>query len=523
MLLRMVNANLKYPIGVQSFEKIRTEGYLYVDKTEYIDKLISTGSYYFLSRPRRFGKSLLLSTIEAFFQGKSQLFDGLAIARSGHDWQPHPVFHLDLNLRNYDKPDSLTSILDLHLKVWEHEYGITDTLKYPEDRFANVIKSAFKQTGRKVVILIDEYDKPMVSNLRNEPIMEQFRDMLSAFYGVLKSLDSYIRFGMLTGVSRFGKMSVFSGLNNLNDISMDDDFAGISGITQEELNTYFRQGISALGDKLEKSPDDTCALLKQMYDGYHFSEALLDIYNPFSLLNTFYKGKISSYWSETGTPKFLAELLQDYQYDLDGIDGSLCTELDLKASDRYRTNIVPLLFQSGYLTIKGYDREFALYKMGYPNQEVEQGFLSYLIENFTDKKELAKSDLSMLVLEARMGDADKFMTRLKSFFSGFPYDQIPNLKVHYQNVLYIIAKLIGLHVHTEFKTSDGRIDLLIETDKYVYIIECKLKGTAKSALKQINEKEYAAPFRAMGKRVIKIGAAFDPKKRTLRNWLIEIE
>ena len=351
--------NRLYPIGVQNFEKLRKNGYLYIDKTELIYQLVRRGTYYFLSRPRRFGKSLLLSTLMAYFQGKKELFKGLAIEQLEKDWQEHPVFHLDLNIEKYDTPESLQYILDNAVSKWEDLYGSRPSEVTLSLRFAGVIERAYQQTGQRVVILVDEYDKPMLQTIGNEELQAIYRTTLKPFYGVLKSMDGCIKFALLTGVTKFGKVSVFSDLNNLNDISMDEPYAAICGITEQEIHDNFEEDIHQLAAEQKLTYDDVCRELKKRYDGYHFMENSIGIYNPFSLLNTFYKMKFGSYWFETGTPTYLLELLNSI--------------------DSISRDPIPVIYQSGYLTIKEYDEEFGLYKLGFPNMEVEEGFVRFLL------------------------------------------------------------------------------------------------------------------------------------------------
>lgn len=517
----MEKQRVKYPIGIQSFHEIRTHGYLYVDKTQYIHDLITQGKYYFLSRPRRFGKSLLLSTIEALFLGRRELFDGLYIAGTDLEWEERPVFHIDLNVQGYERPDALMERLDQSLKKYEDKYALLPSTENPALRFEQLITEAHRQSNHRVVILIDEYDKPLLTKFGDEQGMEIYRDTLSAFYSVLKSLDQHIRFGMLTGVTRFGKLSVFSSLNNLRDISLEDRYAGICGITQAELEDNFSEGINGMAQEYGISGEEMMIKLKKNYDGYHFSQNLLDVYNPFSLLNAFASGKIGKYWFETATPTFLVNLLKTHHYELDSIDGAVCSEMQLKASDQFRGNPIPMFYQTGYLTIKAYDRRFNEYTLGFPNEEVEEGFLKFLLPYYTSQRLGDSGLLNDIVRDAESGHPDDLMRHLKTFFDDFPYDQIPNLEVHYQNIIYIVAKLIGMHIQSEYKTCAGRIDLVISTDNYIYIIECKLKGTARTALKQINDNGYAHPFATSGKTIIKIGVAFDRNRRTIRNWAIE--
>lgn len=363
-----------YPVGVQNFEGLIHDGYVYVDKTALVYQLFNTNKYYFLSRPRRFGKSLLLSTIEAYAQGKKELFKGLALEKLEKDWTVYPVLHLDLNTQKYDSPESLTGILNDNLCIWENKYGARESETSLSLRFQGIIRRACEQTGRRVVILIDEYDKPMLQAIGNEPLQTEYRNTLKAFYGVLKSCDKYLRFAMLTGVTKFSKVSVFSDLNNLMDISLSSRFASICGITEQELHQYFKEDIRLLGENQGMSPEDTSRELKQWYDGYHFSDKSEDIYNPFSLLNTFAQRQFGSYWFETGTPTFLVEQLKHCRYDLKRLTQEMAMADSLNGIDSMEENPVPILYQSGYLTIKDFNREFRYYTLGFPNKEVEEGF-----------------------------------------------------------------------------------------------------------------------------------------------------
>ena len=364
----------KYPIGIQNFEKLRKDDYSYVDKTALIYDLVKTGSYYFLSRPRRFGKSLLISTLEAYFEGKKELFDGLAIADMEKDWQRYPVFHLDLNTQKYETSESLTMLLEEAVVGWESEYGRNVAEVGIERRFAGVIRRAHEKTGVRAVILVDEYDKPLLQAIGGDVLQESYRAILKAFYGALKSEDAHIRFAMLTGVTKFGKVSVFSDLNNLQDISMDERYADICGISESELLQNFDEDIRALAETNGQSYEEACGQLKSNYDGYHFNPwTPYGIYNPFSLLNAFAKGRYGSYWFETGTPTYLVELLKKSDYDLDRLPYEE-TDSDTIDCMFEGDNPLPVIYQSGYLTIKGYDKEFGLYRLGFPNREVEGAF-----------------------------------------------------------------------------------------------------------------------------------------------------
>ena len=372
-------SNKIYPIGIQNFEKIRKGGYCYIDKTAWIYQMVKTGSYYFLSRPRRFGKSLLISTLEAYFEGKKELFKGLAIENLEKDWIKYPILHLDLNIEKYNSPDSLDKILNDKLEYWESIYGTRPSETSFSLRFAGIVRRAYEQTGQRVAILVDEYDKPMLQSIGNEELQRSFRDTLKPFYGVLKSMDGCIKFALLTGVTKFGKISVFSDLNNLNDISMDERYIEICGITEKEIHENLEDELHELARRQKMTYDEVCKELKECYDGYHFVEDSIGLYNPFSLLNTFDKMKFGSYWFETGTPTYLIELLKQNHYSLQRIAHEETDADVLNSIDSASQNPVPVIYQSGYLTIKGYDRRFGMYRLGFPNREVEEGFIKFLL------------------------------------------------------------------------------------------------------------------------------------------------
>lgn len=373
-----------YPIGIQNFESLRRDGYFYIDKTEMIYNITSTGNYNILSRPRRFGKSLLISTLEAYFEGKKELFSGLAIEKLEKEWTKHPVLHFDLNAKKFDTPDDLIRLLDRQLLIYEAAYGSSSADLAPEDRFFTLIRLAAEKTGQRVVILVDEYDKPMLQAIGNDALQKDYRETLKAFYGVMKSMDKYIRFALLTGVTKFGKVSVFSDLNNLNDISMDDRYIDICGITDQELHRDFEDEIHEIAHAQHITPKEACQELKERYDGYHFSENTVGIYNPFSLLNTFAKKKFGSYWFETSTPTYLVELLKKHHYDLYRMAHEETSADVLNGIDSGSTDPIPVIYQSGYLTIKGFDPRFRIYRLGFPNKEVEEGFMEYLLPYYAN-------------------------------------------------------------------------------------------------------------------------------------------
>ncbi len=513
--------NRKYPIGIQSFENIRKEGYLYVDKTALVYQLVQTGKYYFLSRPRRFGKSLLLSTLQAYYEGKKELFEGLAMASLEKDWKTYPVLHLDLNAQRYDSVDSLISILNDTLCEWERLYGTQESETTLSLRFKGVIQRAAEKTGRNVVVLIDEYDKPMLQAIHNKELQSNYRNILKAFYGVLKSKDAYLQFALLTGVTKFSKVSVFSDLNNLMDISMDNRYAAICGITEQELVTDLGEYIRDLSETLQMSYEDLLRELQERYDGYHFVENSEGLYNPFSLLNTFARKKLGNYWFETGTPTYLVELLKENHYPLEHLTYEQATADTLTGIDTVDSSPIPVLYQSGYLTIKDYDPEFETYTLGFPNKEVEEGFTRFLLPYYAHIRSGSSAfHIVNFVKEVRSGDIDGFMKRLQSFFSDTPYELVRDLELHYQNVLFIIFRLVGFYTQAEYHTSEGRVDLVIRTDQFIYVMEFKLDGTAEEALQQIEEKQYALPFASDPRRLFKVGVNFSNATRNIEKWLV---
>ena len=511
-----------YPVGIQSFERIREDGYCYVDKTELIYTLVKTGHYYFLSRPRRFGKSLLVSTLEAYFKGKKELFAGLAMERLEQEWAEHPVLHLDLNAQKYETPEDLDNILNDALCRWESLYGASPSETSLSLRFQGVVRRAAEQSGRNAVVLVDEYDKPMLQAIGNEALQAAYRSTLKAFYGVLKSCDQYLRFALLTGVTKFSKVSVFSDLNNLSDISMDGRFSSLCGITEQELHRDFGEDIRELGEANGMTGEEAARSLKEWFDGYHFSQAGEDVYNPFSLLNTFAKKAFGSYWFETGTPTFLVEVLKRNHYDLHRLTEEMATADSLSGIDSMERDPVPLLYQSGYLTIKGYDKRFRSYLLGFPNKEVEEGFTQFLLPFYAN---LQKSNsifmISHFVREVESGDIDGFLRRLQSFFADTPYELAQDLELHYENVLFIVFKLLGFYTRAEYHTSQGRVDLVVQTDRFIYVMEFKLDGTAEEALQQIEERGYARPFASDPRKLYKIGVNFSNAIRGIERWLVE--
>ena len=513
---------MKYPIGIQNFESLRNDGYVYVDKTALIYKLADTGRYYFLSRPRRFGKSLLVSTLEAYFSGKKELFRGLAIENLEKDWEEYPILHLDLNTAKYDSADALLNVLNDVLSNWETSYGTSPTEVTPELRFKGIIRRAWERTGRRVVILVDEYDKPMLQAIGNEGLQDEYRNILKAFYSVLKTQDRYIRFALLTGVTKFGKVSVFSDLNNLDDISMDSRYIDICGITEAEIHKYFEESLHSLAESEGIGYEGVCEKLRLMYDGYHFRNGCVGIYNPFSLLNTLNKLEFGDYWFETGTPSFLVHLLKEADYDLNNLQKEQVSADVLNSIDSMSRNPIPVIYQSGYLTIKGYDERFKIYKLGFPNKEVEDGFIKYLTPMYTPiENNKTEFFVASFVDDVESGNPEGFMERLQSLFADTDYEITGKMEKYFQNSMYLVFKLLGFYADVERRTSRGRMDIVIQTQDYVYVMELKLDGTADDALRQIDERGYADPFMSGNRHIYKIGVNFSSATRGIEEWKIK--
>ena len=512
-----------YPIGIQNFEDLRKGGYIYVDKTEQIHRLVSTGKYYFLSRPRRFGKSLLVSTIESYMCGRKDLFNGLALEKLETEWSAYPVLHLDLSGKAYNTIDALPNVLNYHLEQWEKTYSTECNDSNPETRFKRIIDAAYATTGHQVVILIDEYDKPIIDNLDNPGLQDSYRSLLQGFYGVLKAKDGSIRFGFLTGVTKIGKLSVFSGLNNLNDISMDPEYSDICGISSSDLHKYFSESVKELAKRNSLTEDECYSKLKEMYDGYHFSEDSEGMYNPFSLLNTLQKKRFSEYWFETGTPSFLVKILKQTGYDITRLSEN-DVEIDsdmLSGVNDYINNPIPLLYQSGYLTIMEFDRMFGIYRLGFPNMEVKKGFTKMLLTVYAPVPEKEGNVLTAKLYRAvTAGKPEEMMRLLEGLFARANYQIQGDAERDFQYAMYLIFELLGEYVRTEYQTSNGRIDILLQTEGYIYIIEIKTDGSADETLAQINEKGYAKTFAADSRKIFKIGVNFDKASRRIEEWKI---
>ncbi|MDE6522582.1 MAG: ATP-binding protein [Muribaculaceae bacterium] len=517
---------IKYPVGIQTFSKIISEGYLYVDKTELIYDLVDSSKYVFLSRPRRFGKSLLMSTLEAYFKGKKELFQGLKIAELESEWKSYPVFRFDMSGGHLETPEDLKLHVESYLKFIEKENGLHSDSSFG-NKFRELIIEAYQKTGNQVVILIDEYDKPILDILHDPKKQETMRDALRGFYSVIKSCDEYIKFAMLTGITKFGKVSVFSGINNLRDISMLPKYNGICGITDKEFHGYFSDSVAHFAEENSISSEETWKIFKTMYDGYHFADAKEFVYNPFSVLNAFNDSRIGSYWYMSGSPTYLIKLIEKNPYRLNDLEGAVRSEIELSDIANFDDDIVPLLYQSGYLTIKDtiqsmdFDDSSKEYILGFPNREVNKAFWESLSKRFFRGINGGSAfNIRKCVKDINDGHIEDFMLSMKSLFADTNSEPEKDKEIHFQNMMAIACKMLGLAVRTEVHSSSGRCDFQILTNDFVYIFEFKINSTPEEALQQIYEKGYAIPFEADSRTVFLIGANFLTKTRTLDSWII---
>ena len=519
---------MKYPIGIQTFENIIKENYVYVDKTDMVYSLANEGKIYFLSRPRRFGKSLLLSTLRAYFEGKKELFKGLKIETLEKEWMQHEVFHFDFNGENFTQPDTLSNCLDVYLTRWEMEYQIKPLENESFGaRFVQILKTVAEQTGRGAVVLVDEYDKPLLDVMeQNQEILEQNREILKAFYSVFKQADAHLRFVFLTGVTKFSQVSVFSGFNQPLDISMTSRYDTLCGITEEELHTQFAEPIHEMATSEGCSEEAIKERLKQHYDGYHFSEKMTDIYNPFSILNAFFNQAIRDYWFTSGTPSYLIRLMNHYH---EGIDQLANNYYSLDAFINYKADVeypLPMIYQSGYLTIKDYDKDMNLFLLDFPNDEVKKGFLAMIAANYLQCNVQLESWMPKAVFALKRGMPEEFRKMLTSFLASIPYtmrrkENERERERYFQYTFYLLLRLMSVYtVLAEREQSEGRVDCIVETPKYVYLFEFKLDGSAAEALKQIEDKGYARPYEADTRKLYKVGVSFSSTTGTIEDWEI---
>ena len=514
-----------YPVGIQTFERIRKENKLYIDKTEYIYRMThSGGCYFFLSRPRRFGKSLLVSTFESYFSGKKELFEGLAIEKLEQKWMEYPVLHFDMSGGKYMEKEQLEDYLSNRLEAEEKKWGIAHSKRGVNDRLTELITTAYEISGKQVVVLIDEYDAPMLDVAHERKTLDELRNVMRNFYSPLKMCEPMLRFVFLTGITKFSQVSIFSELNNIKNISLDDEYAGVCGITKEELLTQMSEDIDVLAEALEMTREETIAKLKENYDGYHFSPASPDVFNPYSLLNCFDDKNFGAYWFSSGTPTYLINMLRKFKVLPAKIGRSLARSSAFDAPTENLKTITPLLYQSGYITIKGYDKMSQLFTLDLPNKEIKVGLfeslLPYYLEGmYAEEGDVAIAQMSVLI---RQGDMDGALRLLQEFLGTVPYCNNTNYEGHYQQVLFIIFTLLThFVVDVEVHTPNGRVDVVMETEDTLYLIELKLNKSAQAAMQQINLKQYDQRFARCGKPIVKVGVNFDAKKGNIEDWTIE--
>ena len=528
---------MKYPIGIQSFDQIRNDGYVYVDKTALIYQLVTTGKIYFLSRPRRFGKSLLVSTLEHYFLGHKELFKGLAMEQLEKDWLEYPVFHIDFNNTQFEKSGNLENKINIYLTAWEQIYGALPVKGDLGDRFAYVLEQAHKQTGRRAVVLVDEYDKPILDVLDSgrmtveddQEILleEQHRNILKGFYSVFKGADAHLQFVLLTGVTKFSQVSVFRGFNQPDDISMVRDYESLCGITKDELLSVFGDSIHLLADELNLNEEQTIQVLKDRYDGYHFGKRMTDIFNPFSILKCFRHLSVEDYWFASGTPTYLVRLLNHSGEQLNEMIGQYYFPeefIDYKATVEQP---LPMIYQSGYLTIKRYNRDLNTYLLDFPNNEVKKGFLTLVASNYVQSKERVTSWIQQAVMALQRGRLEQFRDQLTAFLASVPYSMRRKqdereYERYFQYTFYLLLRLLSVYtVYNEMEQSRGRVDCIVETPDYVYIFEFKLDGSAEQALQQIKDKGYARPYLTDTRKLYQIGVNFSSETGTIEGFNYE--
>ena len=515
----------RYPVGIQTFENIREGNYLYIDKTKYIVDFRNKGmKYVFLSRPRRFGKSLFASTLQAYFDGRKELFTGLAIADYEKEWVKHPVLHFDMSGAKHFDAESLKEYLDFILLPYEEIYGKGESEDTPNKRLEGVVKRAYKQTGKKAVVIIDEYDAPLLDVVHEKENLNDLRLIMQNFYSPLKKLDPYLEFCFLTGITKFPQLSIFSELNNLDNISMYDQYSAICGISQTELTTVMKRDVEGLGKALGMSYDECLEALRNYYDGYHFSENSEDVFNPFSLIKALNAQKIGSYWFGSGTPTFILKQLEKFNVNLTTLDGQDVVLSSFDQSPEEMTDALPLLYHSGYLTIKKYDPMFRQYTLGIPNKEVRDGLLNSLIPRYVNPHRVENDAFLLGFCKAvYRGDIEEALEHMRTYMATIPYDLENHTEKHYQTIFYLMFSFLNIYIRTEVKSAIGRADAVMHMPDTIYVFELKVDKSADEALAQIDSKGYMLPYRANGKRLVKVGISFDSKQRTIAEWKIKDE
>ena len=511
-----------YPIGIQTFSKIREGNYLYIDKTAYVYRMThSASSYMFLSRPRRFGKSLLTSTLHSYFSGRKDLFHGLAMEKLEKEWTEYPVLHFDMSTAKHADSEQLLQELNLKLYGYEQIYGRLEEEINPNQRLMGLIKRAYEQTGKKVVVLIDEYDAPLLDVVHERENLDVLRNIMRNFYSPLKACDPYLRYVFLTGITKFSQLSIFSELNNIENISMDEPYAAICGISEDEIRSQMEEDVDRLAKNLEVTLEEALMKLKENYDGYHFTYPSPDIYNPFSLLTAMEKGKIGSYWFGSGTPTYLIKMLDKFGVKPSEIGRKQLKSSAFDAPTETMTDAVPLLYQSGYITIKDYNKMLDLYTLDIPNKEVRLGLMESLLPYYVNNKTPeATTMVAYLFYDIQNGDMDAALHRLQEFLSTIPYCDNTKFEGHYQQVFYIIFSLLGYYVDVEVRTPRGRVDIVLRTKTTLYLMELKLDKSAGEAMEQIDLKNYPERFALCGLPVVKVAVSFDSERCTIGDWKI---
>lgn len=514
----------KYPLGIQTFSEIAKGNYYYADKTDVVYRLVHYAKYHFLSRPRRFGKSLFVSTLQAYFEGKKELFKGLAIEQLEQEWTEYPVIHLDLSGGKYYSIENLHDILNMILLRQEEKYGIkTDKSQAYSARLTQILETAIQKTGKQVVVLIDEYDSPMHDSMKDKVLQDKIRNIMRDFFSPLKEQEKNLRFVLITGISKFSQLSIFSELNNIKNISMKDEYSDICGITKEQLLTDFRDGIEAMAAHNSLTFNETVEKLKEHYDGYHFTPNSPDIFNPYSIINALDDRDFNSYWFTSGTPTFLIELLQKNGIDMLQLNNLWARDNRFDVPTNSITDPIPVLYQSGYLTIKEYNHKLRMYLLGFPNEEVRQGFSESLYRYYAPTM---MGELDSVVYKYREkvlleDDIEAFLPYLQTFYDKFPYTIINNNERHYQAVMFTIFSMLGADVKVEEPTPDGRIDMVLKTDTAIYVFELKYNKSADVAIQQIKQKDYAKIYVGDGRKIVKVGLNFSEDRRSLENWKVE--
>lgn len=514
----------KYPLGIQTFSEIAKGNYYYADKTDVVYRLVHYAKYHFLSRPRRFGKSLFVSTLQAYFEGRKELFKGLAIEQLEQEWTEYPVIHLDLSGGKYYSIENLHDILNMILLRQEEKYGIENNKSQAYSaRLTHILETAIQKTGKQVVVLIDEYDSPMHDSMSDKVLQEKIRNIMRDFFSPLKEQEKNLRFVLITGISKFSQLSIFSELNNVKNISMKDEYSDICGITKEQLLTDFKDGIEAMAAHNSLTFNETVEKLKEHYDGYHFTPNSPDIFNPYSIINALDDRDFNSYWFTSGTPTFLIELLQKNGIDMLQLDNLWARDNRFDVPTDSITDPIPVLYQSGYLTIKEYNSKLRMYRLGFPNEEVRQGFSESLYRYYAPTM---MGELDTVVYKYREkvlleDDIEAFLPYLQTFYDKFPYTIINNNERHYQAVMFTIFSMLGADVKVEEPTPDGRIDMVLKTDTAIYVFELKYNKSADVAIQQIKQKDYAKIYVGDGRKIVKVGINFSEDRRSLENWKVE--